>query len=272
VQIVASGLAITGVRLNGFPDALGRHFPASVADMLKSQKNIHVVIGVVLFIAIVSLGQAFGWHDETHLSVAKAAGYKKWYNAAGADMAKIKADRIERNNHYCNNPQRAEVTPDVVFGQIARYNDPSDTEGHLYGAIIASLREYRGTTETGKYAEYHLAFCAHYVGDLSQPLHNYPNDIFNVLHHKTNDGIVEGEVFNNIPKIEKNMYPITLRNTSFEEDLAREIARIANVSRKLGYRLQEQNRDMTKEEAYEQLGHSASLLKAILTYVKGMQK
>jgi hypothetical protein len=68
------------------------------------------------------------------------------------------------------------------------------------------------------------------------------------------------------------MYPITLRNTSFEEDLAREIARIANVSRKLGYRLQEQNRDMTKEEAYEQLGHSASLLKAILTYVKGMQK
>jgi hypothetical protein len=25
------------------------------------------------------------WHDETHLAVAKAAGYYKWYNAAGPD-------------------------------------------------------------------------------------------------------------------------------------------------------------------------------------------
>jgi hypothetical protein len=229
------------------------------------KKNLLTVVSPLIFIALLCHGNTFGWHDETHLAVAKAAGYKKWYNAAGADMAKIKADRIERNNHYYNNAKKEEVTRDTVLEQVPRYNDPEDTEGHLYGAIIASLSEYRGTAETGKYAEYHLAFCAHYSGDLSQPLHNYPNDDFNLLHHKANDGIVEDEVFENIQRIKENMYPIVLRNTSFEEDLAGEIARIANVSRKLGYILQAENRDMTREEAYVQLGHSASLLKAILT-------
>jgi len=53
-----------------------------------------------------------------------------------------------------------------------------------------------------------------------------------------------------------------------EEDLVREIARIANLSIKLGYQLEAENRMLTKEEAYIQLGHSASLLKAILDYTR----
>ena len=53
-----------------------------------------------------------------------------------------------------------------------------------------------------------------------------------------------------------------------ENDLAKEIARIANLPLKLGYRLEAENRLLTKEEAYIQLGHSTSLLKAILRYVQ----
>ena len=60
---------------------------------------------------------------------------------------------------------------------------------------------------------------------------------------------------------------ITLKPGSFEKDLAKEIARIANDARELGRKLRKENRDMTKEEAYRQLGHSASFLKAILVYV-----
>jgi hypothetical protein len=30
------------------------------------------------------------WFDETHLAIAKVAGYQKWFNAAGPDVAKIK--------------------------------------------------------------------------------------------------------------------------------------------------------------------------------------
>jgi len=52
----------------------------------------------------------------------------------------------------------------------------------------------------------------------------------------------------------------------FEDDLVREIVRIANLSLKLGYQLEAENRMLSKDEAYVQLGHSASLLKAILDY------
>lgn len=214
-----------------------------------------------------NLSTAFGWHDETHLAVAKAAGYSRWYNAAGPDITKIKADFIERNNHYFDNEKDVSVTPEMVLSQIARYNSPSDSEGHLYGAIIASLREYEKTVKAGKYPEYHIAFCAHYIGDLSQPLHNTPYDAFNKNHHSINDGTVENEVLKNISLIEKNIYPVNLRTDHLEEDLAREIARIANISRTLGHKLRKENRDMTREEAYVQLGHSASLLKAVLKQI-----
>jgi hypothetical protein len=220
-----------------------------------------------LILLVFNLNKASGWYDETHLAIAKAAGYSKWYNAVGADITKTKAGSIEFYNHYFDNSSDVEVTPEMVISQISKYNNPADKEGHLYGAIIASLREYKKTVQAGKYPEYHIAFCAHYIGDLSQPLHNIPYDDFNKTHHDINDGIVENEVLKNIAGIEKNMYPVNLNPKHFEKDLSREIARIANLSRKLGHKLKAENRDMTKEEAYIQLGHSASLLRAILKYL-----
>jgi hypothetical protein len=214
-------------------------------------------------------GTSWAWNDQTHLAIAKAAGYPHWYNAAGADITKIKAGTIEEKNHYFDNDHDVEVTAKTALDQANRYNNPSDEEGHLYGAIISSLREFKTTKSVGKYAEYHMAFAAHYIGDLSQPLHNISYDSFNKAHHSINDGIVEGEVLDKIGEIQKNMYEIKLRPSTFEEDLANEIARIAKVSRMLGLKLRAENRDMTQKEAYAQLGHSASLLKAVL---KGMGK
>jgi hypothetical protein len=114
------------------------------------------------------------WHDETHLAIAKAAGYEKFYNAVGPDMIKIKAANAEIGNHYFNNNAGANITAETVLQQVDRYDQPGDAEGHLLGAIIASLR---------KYAEYHLAFAAHYIADLSHPLHNTPYDDFNKARH-----------------------------------------------------------------------------------------
>jgi hypothetical protein len=222
---------------------------------------------IIVFIWFVLAGNASGWYDETHIAVSKAAGYNKWYNSTGADIAKIKAFKIERYNHFFNNPEKFEVTPEIVLDQVKRYNSPYDSDGHIYGAIIASLREYKKGVKKGRYAEYHFAFCVHYIADLSQPLHNIPFDVFNKRHHFINDGIVNDEVLANIFKIRENMYSIRLRSNNFEKDLAREIARIANGARRLGYTLKKENRDLTEEEAYMQLGHSASLIKAILKYL-----
>jgi len=201
------------------------------------------------------------WHDETHLAISKVAGYYKWYNSAGADMAKIKAGHIEGHNHFVNNPKETEVTPGLVFSQIEKYNK-TDPFGHLYGAIFASIRDYQKKVKEGKYGEYHLAFCAHYVGDLSQPLHNIVYNAFNRKYHQAIDGIINKEVMENLDKIK--IYGITI---SSEQGLAKEIAKIANDAKKLGYRLEAEGRVITKEEAFQQISHSASLFRGILKYL-----
>ncbi len=219
----------------------------------------------MILVVVLSAFDASAWHDKTHLSVCRAAGLDMWYHCAGPDIAKIKAGQAESYNHWFNNDAEVEITPQSVLFQVERYNRVADEEeGHLYGAIIASLRQYRKTLQEGKYALYHLVYCAHYISDLSMPLHNIAFDDFNRDHHEINDGIVEKDVFDHPEKIKRSMYPIHISREHFEDDLAREIARIANLSRKLGYRLRAQNRNMTQEEAYIQLGHSASLLKAVL--------
>ena len=110
-----------------------------------------------------------------------------------------------------------------------------------------------------------MTYCAHYIGDLSMPLHNVPYDDFNKTHHSTNDGVVDLSALNNIGFIQKNMYPIVIHD---ENDLAREIARIANIARQLALKIKSENRDMTQDEAYTELSHSASLLRAVLSYAK----
>jgi hypothetical protein len=233
-------------------------------------KHIPLKAAIIVF-ALLIASQTPAWHDKTHLTVARVAGLESWYNAAGPDLAKIKAGNIESYNHWYNNNAEAEVTVQMVLGQIGRYNERNrilDSEGHLLGAILASLRDYEKDVRRGKYAQYHLAFCAHYLADLSQPLHNIPYDDYNKTWHQAADGIVEETIWNETGKIEKHMYKIQLRPDQFEEDLAREIARIANLSRTLGYKLRQDNRNITPEEAYIQLGHSASLLKAVLQHYK----
>jgi hypothetical protein len=109
----------------------------------------------------------------------------------------------------------------------------------------------------------HLAFCVPHVTDLSQPLHNTEYDPFNKRYHKAVDGTVNDEVLDHLDKIKA--YQIQIDS---EVDLAKEIARVANLSMASGYRLEDENRVLTKEEAYEQLGLSASLFKGILEYSK----
>lgn len=223
---------------------------------------LNIRIFIVTFILIGFAGPSSAWYDETHIAIAKVAGYWKWYNAAGADMVKIKAPNIEPPNHYVNNPPGTVVTPAMVFEQVGKYNQP-DNQGHLYGAIIATVRDYARNKQKGKYGEYHLAFCAHYVGDLSQPFHNMIYNTFNKKYHKASEAFINKNILDHLDRIQT--YPIAIES---EKDLAQEIARIANLALKLAYQLEAENRLLTKKEAYIQLGHSASLLKAVLRYVQ----
>jgi len=221
----------------------------------------------MMFSLILSSVQAYAWHDKTHLSIAEAAGFELWYSAAAPDVAKSKSELrpAEEKNHYYNNNAQKEVDEAMVLEQAARYNKTGDAEGHLYGAIIGAVRAYKEESASGKYAEYPLVFCAHYIGDLSMPLHNTEYDDFNKKRHAVNDGIIEGSVRNSIGYIQRNMSEITIEN---ESDLAREIAKVANTARRLGIKMRKENRNMTQEEAYIQVIQSSSLLKAVLNYVR----
>jgi len=145
-------------------------------------KNVPMRITVILCLLLITATSASAWHNQTHLMTCKAAGFDMWYHCAGPDIAKIKAGNIEAYNHWYNNDAEAEITPQIVFEQIEHYNKRSklfDTEGHLLGAIIASLRAYGKDLRADKYAMYHLVYCAHYIGDLTMPLHNMAYDDFN---------------------------------------------------------------------------------------------
>ena len=221
----------------------------------------------MMFYLMLSSVQAYAWHDKTHLSIAEAAGFELWYSATAPDVAKSKSEfrPIEEKNHYFNNNAQKEVDEVMVLEQASRYNKTGDAEGHLYGAIIGAVRAYKEESASGKYAEYPLVFCAHYIGDLSMPLHNTEYDDFNKKRHTVNDGIIESSVRNNIGYIQRNMSEITIEN---ESDLAREIAKVANTARRLGIKIRKENRNMTQEEAYIQVSQSSSLLKAVLNYVR----
>jgi hypothetical protein len=220
---------------------------------------------VILALALLLAGQSSeSWYDETHLAVARAAGYRKWYNAAGADIAKLKAGDVEAGNHYFENPAGVQVTAELVLRQAGRYDSPGAPEGHLYGAVIGALRHYRRAVREGRYAEHHLALAAHYIGDLSQPLHHIPRDAFNRDRHGANDGIVNENIMEHTERVVEHMCAIDLDAENFERRVAEEVARIANLSRTLAGRLRREDRDMTPDEAYQQLGYSASLLSAVL--------
>ena len=241
-------------------------------------------------------GPAWGWNDRTHMAVSKAAGYDKWYNSAGPDITKLKARGKEKGNHYCNNNGATKVDAvdaALVMKQVKLYNNCIDDEGHLYGAIIASLRNYlkrNKSHKSKKYAGYHLVFCAHYLGDLSMPFHNVcygksegPVGALNARRHAVNDGIVENrknkdwyqDVIRIEAKIKEKMpkYRVTIKS---EEDFSQNIAGLANKSRALAYKMAQETsvdgrkgRDLTEEEAYEQLAQSAALLQAVLQYAEG---
>jgi len=202
------------------------------------------------------------WFDETHIAVAKVAGYQKWFNAAAPDIARVKLGEKEDHNHFVNNPRGTVITPEKVLAQVEKYNQ-IDPSGHLYGAIIASVREYIEVRKKGRYAEYHLAYAAHYIGDLSQPLHHTLYEDFNRRYHSKMDGIVNDEVLDNLDKIK--VYPIEIKT---EQDLVKEIARIANLSMVQCYKLEDEGRLLTREETYNQLSHSSSLMKAVLDYLE----
>ena len=237
------------------------------------------ILALLLFILTTP---CHAWHDATHMAVIEAAGLRNYsYLAVGPDMAKEKSGGHEEGNHYYGNAKGVVVTPDMVLDQVRDYNCRCGGEGHLYGAIVASLGQYMSRKSDGKYDRYPLGFAGHYIGDLSQPLHNTEYNLFNRTYHHANDDAVEGSdgeptdvkvsrIARQIEKRMKELPPLQFPAAKeglmkFNLALAKEIAELANSSSAMGYAMQEANPQqtrMTEDEAYRRLALSSRLLKA----------
>jgi hypothetical protein len=78
---------------------------------LKRAPWILIPLLVQVLLALLIIPPSHAWFDETHIAVAKVAGYSKWFNACGPDMMKVKMGDREGHNHYVNNPRGTVVTP-----------------------------------------------------------------------------------------------------------------------------------------------------------------
>ena len=236
-----------------------------------------------LFLSLGICSPAIAWHDATHMAVIRAAGLDDYaYLAVGPDMAKEKSGGYEEGNHYRGNAKGVVVTADMVLDQVRDYNCRCNDEGHLYGAIIAALNQYRERkSKKDKQARYPLGFAGHYIADLSMPLHNTAYNDFNKAWHSANDGAVEGDeseptdarvariaagIRERMNRLTPCRFPAAKDDPAkFNLELAKKIAEIANRAMALGYAMQEANPQktvMSSDEAYGQLAESAALLKA----------
>lgn len=202
-----------------------------------------------------------GWHDRAHISIMEAS--KIPYSSCLAIAPDILVTKwpTEAGNHYTFIPGTKITTSDVL-AQVGLY-DKEDTQGHLYGAVVASTNIVRSKLINGTRPDYSYSFLAHYVGDLSQPLHNSPYDEFNIANHNRIDGIVD-KLPNLTKRVAACITPLHIQN---DYELLGAVARLADNAKAADIALRVEG-VMSQSDAIKLLGKSAALLRAISKYVE----
>jgi hypothetical protein len=150
-----------------------------------------------------------------------------------------------------------------------------DPCGALYWKIVELYQQMKGTT--GWEYEYYLTTIAHYVGDLSQPLHNYPYadhlasdgksypeiGFWAEEHHEQFDSLLDSCLPLTGKEKETFQTMITPIQIVSVNDLKKEISKIANTAISLANRCYAGKRLLTKDEALRQIAMSVSLIRAI---------
>ncbi len=248
------------------------------------------VLTVMLALPVLSTG-VLGWSCKTHAFIAREAGLADPQAACFPDLSKKENDTLLGPYHWHNAAPHAVVTPGyidrygITEGPYVKAGAPEsgtivirvpDPAGVLYWKIVDLYRHMKNSA--GWEREYYLLSLAHYVGDLSQPLHNFPYGNLPAA-----DGLVYREagrwaknahmdfdkaLDSSLPLDENSRASLAamalpLKITS-EHDLRKEISRIANESLALANRCHAGKRVITQKEALRQVSMSISLLKALV--------
>lgn len=255
------------------------------------------VITLMLLIvsALLWTETGYGWSWRTHTFIAEQAGMENPRLANIPDASRFDNIYLLIRFHYHNAAPGTVVTS----GYIDKY-DVKETvavpkgdngkpkpvkimlpheAGVVYWKIIDCYRKIKNTSYRSEY-DYALMSIAHFIGDVSQPLHNYPRD-----NEIASDGKMyqeEGAWGRRLHKPFDNRFddillrrkkllssikpkPVTVRS---ERDLRYEVAKLANAAIKLADRCYKEQREMTDAEVIEQISGSIGLLRAVLADTK----
>ncbi|MGO8763263.1 MAG: hypothetical protein ACLQUS_14860 [Desulfobaccales bacterium] len=250
---------------------------------------------VTIFALLILPANALGWSSKTHIFIAQEAGVKNPEAACFPDLSRKDNGALLGPFHWHDASPNAVVTPDYIDqyqiseGNYIKADAPKskplkikvpDPCGVLYWKIMELYQAMKGAT--GWEYEYYLTNIAHYVGDLSQPLHNFPYGsepasdgksypevgTWAKEHHREFDDILESSFPLDKKKEEKFLFMVSPPEIKSIDDLKREISKIANNSIALANKCYSEKRIINQDEALKQVAMSVSLLKAIIVSTK----
>ncbi|MEM5800982.1 MAG: hypothetical protein QXD54_05430, partial [Candidatus Aenigmatarchaeota archaeon] len=151
-------------------------------DIVRFNKIISTILIVLIFYL-----KGFSWSCKTHIFIAQEAGIKNPEITCFPDLIMKENESLLGPFHWHNASPNTVVTPDyidqyqIIEGMYIKLNSPEsrpikikvpDPAGVLYWKILDLYQKMQ--KESGWKYDYYLANIAHYIGDLSQPLHNFP--------------------------------------------------------------------------------------------------
>lgn len=248
---------------------------------------------ITLLILLLYFSNSYGWDCTTHAYIAKKAGVRIPEAACMPDIIRDENYALLAPFHYHNAAPQTIVTPDYIDkfaveertvsidGRQIKILLPHQA-GVLYWKIVDLYKKMKNIDKTkldDKLSyEYYLVTIAHYIGDLSQPLHNFPysdepasdgkiyskEGSFNKENHIKFDESFTGYLSSD-PKInEKIERAIQNIDISSVEDLKNEMSKIANSAIQIAKNCYREDRLPTEQEIIKQVSWSISLLKAVI--------
>jgi hypothetical protein len=245
----------------------------------------------ILVFTAVPTTSLWGWSSEGHVFIAQEAGLRDPVIACFPDEMRNEQITLFGPFHWHNAAPGTKVDAGYIDDlQVSpeKYVKKSDPKGKpislrvppasgvLYWKIMdlyASLMKKKGWQY-----DFYLGQLAHFVADLSAPLHNFPHGgepagdgrvykemgQWNVDCHQDFDEALNTWIAN-LPQGKEDFFRLlTPVQVSNPDDLKREVAKIANASIELANKCYLENkRTMTQDEALKQAALSVSLLKAI---------
>jgi hypothetical protein len=282
------------------------------------EKHLRVILLTFLAIVVFS-GLAFGWSCKVHKFIASEAGL-----LGDIDSVCCPDTCNEENKdaispfHYYNAAPDTEVSPEyldrtveILFIILYPYlPEPEqitikvpNKSGALYWGILELYKDMKEKKEKGE--KVYFSTIDHFIGDLSQPLHNFPHgnelasdgkyyrregkwaieesgkdkygydkDRHGDFDHAFDEYIDESLHIKDNPTDCSKAFAARITPISVESlnDLKLEISRIANSSIRIANRCYKENDKMTPDELYKQIGMSVSLLKAIKANIDSIKK